>query len=135
MKVGLTGFAGAGKTTVFTALTGLAPRPERAAQVGTIKVPDERVDALASIFKPRKSTYAEVAFVVEDGHQGAGIGTMLFRELAARARAEGVRRFVAETLYENTRMQAVLKHSGLQRSSTWADGVVHVVLELEPSLV
>ena len=63
MKVGLTGFAGAGKTTVFTALTGLAPRPERAAQVGTIKVPDERVDALANIFKPKKSTYAEVAFV------------------------------------------------------------------------
>ena len=63
MKVGLTGFAGAGKTTVFTALTGLAPRPERAAQVGTIKVPDARVDKLAEIFKPKKSTYAEVAFV------------------------------------------------------------------------
>ena len=63
MKVGLTGFAGAGKTTVFTALTGLAPRPERAAQVGVIKVPDERVDALANIFKPKKSTFAEVAFV------------------------------------------------------------------------
>ena len=63
MKVGLTGFAGAGKTTVFTALTGLAARPERAAQVGTIKVPDERVDKLAEIFKPKKSTYAEVAFV------------------------------------------------------------------------
>jgi GTP-binding protein YchF len=63
VKVGLTGFAGAGKTTVFTALTGLAPRPERTAQVGTIKVPDDRVDALSAIFKPKKSTYAEVAFV------------------------------------------------------------------------
>jgi ribosome-binding ATPase YchF (GTP1/OBG family) len=63
VKVGLTGFTGAGKTTVFTALTGLAARPERAAQVGTIKVPDERVDALTTIFKPKKTTYAEVAFV------------------------------------------------------------------------
>ncbi len=63
MKVGLTGFAGAGKTTVFTALTALAPRPERAAQVGTIKVPDGRVDKLADMFRPKKSTYAEVAFV------------------------------------------------------------------------
>ena len=66
MKVGLTGFAGAGKTTVFTALTGLAGRQDqgdRRPQVGTIKVPDPRVDALAAIWKPRKTTYAEVSFL------------------------------------------------------------------------
>ena len=54
--LGLTGFAAVGKTTVFTALTGLAPRPERTAQVGVIKVPDARVDALAGIWKPRKTS-------------------------------------------------------------------------------
>ena len=49
MKVGLTGFPGSGKTTVFAALTGLPPAApgERRAQIGTIKVPDARVDALA----------------------------------------------------------------------------------------
>ena len=65
MKVGLTGFAGAGKTTVFTALTGLQARPAGAAAVtlGVIKVPDPRVDKLAEVYVPKKQTYAEVTFV------------------------------------------------------------------------
>src|SRR5215831_12019787 len=64
MKVGLTGFPGSGKTTVFAALTGLRVAPgERKAQIGTIKVPDARVDALAKIHDPKKTTFAEVTFV------------------------------------------------------------------------
>jgi hypothetical protein len=64
MKVGLAGFPGSGKSTVFTALTGLAPDPaERRARLGTIKVPDARVDFLASVHTTRKVTYAEVSFV------------------------------------------------------------------------
>ena len=57
VKVGLTGFPGAGKTTVFAALTGLRPRPgDRRAQIGTIKVPDPRVDFLAEVYSPKKTT-------------------------------------------------------------------------------
>jgi hypothetical protein len=64
MKVGLTGLPGAGKTTVFTALTGLeAATVERRPQIGTIKVPDARIDRLNEIHKPKKTTYAEVTFV------------------------------------------------------------------------
>jgi hypothetical protein len=67
VKVGLTGFSGAGKTTVFNALTGLqAPtghQGEARPNLGVIKVPDARVDLLASHFKPRKTTYAEVSFI------------------------------------------------------------------------
>lgn len=64
MKVGLTGFSGAGKTTVFAALSGLRPDPaDRRAQIGTIKVPDPRVDFLAGVYHPKKTTYAEVTFV------------------------------------------------------------------------
>ena len=64
MKVGLTGFPGVGKTTVFTALTGLRPDPgDRRPQLGTIKVPDARVDQLAAIHRPKKITYAETTFV------------------------------------------------------------------------
>ncbi len=68
MKVGLTGFRSAGKTTIFNALTGLhaatggyggATRPN----LGVIKVPDPRVDVLAEIHHPKKTTYAEIAFV------------------------------------------------------------------------
>ena len=61
MKVGLTGFPGAGKTTVFNALTGLhAEGGGQGLNLGVIKVPDARVDGLAAIHKPKKTTYAEV---------------------------------------------------------------------------
>jgi GTP-binding protein YchF len=64
VKVGLTGFPGSGKTTVFAALTGLRAVPgERKALLGTIKVPDARVDALTKIHAPKKTTFAEVTFV------------------------------------------------------------------------
>lgn len=68
MKVGLVGFAGSGKTTVFNTLTGLAAEVggyagREKANVGVIKVPDHRVDKLAELFNPKKSTYAEISFV------------------------------------------------------------------------
>ncbi len=68
MKVGLVGFAGSGKTTVFNTLTGLAAEvggygAREKANVGVIKVPDYRVDKLAELFKPKKKTYAEISFV------------------------------------------------------------------------
>ena len=67
MKVGIVGLAGSGKTTIFNALTGLAAEVgyggRDRANVGVIKVPDERVDRLADLFKPKKKTYAEMAFV------------------------------------------------------------------------
>ncbi len=67
MKVGIVGLAGAGKTTVFNALTGLAAEVgyggRDRANVGVIKVPDERVDRLAELFNPKKKTYAEISFV------------------------------------------------------------------------
>ena len=64
MKIGLTGFPGSGKTTVFAALTGLrVAAGERKAQIGTIKVPDPRIDTLTKIHNPKKTTLSEVTFV------------------------------------------------------------------------
>jgi ribosome-binding ATPase len=67
MKVGLVGFAGSGKTTIFNALTGLKADTglgaKERANLGMIKVPDPRVEFLAEIFKPKKKTLAEIAFV------------------------------------------------------------------------
>jgi GTP-binding protein YchF len=68
MKIGIVGFARAGKTTVFNALTGLQASvggygdPGKP-NLGAIKVPDERIDRLSALFSPRKTTYAEVVFV------------------------------------------------------------------------
>ena len=74
MKVGLVGFAGSGKTTIFNTLTGLTAEvggygAREKANIGVIKVPDGRVDKLAEIFNPKKKTYAEVSFVDVAGPQ------------------------------------------------------------------
>jgi hypothetical protein len=65
MKVVLAGFPRVGKTTVFQSLTGLADSTTArgAAARGVIRVPDARVDTLAEIYRPKKTTYATVAFV------------------------------------------------------------------------
>jgi len=67
MKVGLIGHRGAGKTTVFNMLTGLQAQVgayggKEEVHLGVIKVPDARVDKLSQIFKPKKTTYAEIRF-------------------------------------------------------------------------
>jgi GTP-binding protein YchF len=58
MKIGIAGFAGCGKTTVFQWLTGDAPDHSRAlqGQIGNPLVPDPRLDYLSSLFKPKKTT-------------------------------------------------------------------------------
>src|SRR6476661_4989693 len=69
MKIGLVGFSGSGKSTVFQWLTGVTPDPARVqqGQVGTAKLPDPRVDRMAAIFKPKKTVYAEIQFLDTPG--------------------------------------------------------------------
>src|SRR5262249_822012 len=67
VKIGLVGFPGSGKTTVFNALTGLAAgtgfqSARGKTNLGTVKVPDERVVALANLFHPKKTTFAAITF-------------------------------------------------------------------------
>jgi ribosome-binding ATPase len=73
MKIGLVGFAGSGKTTVFNTLTGLDVPTGFGGEVhlGTVKVPDLRIDALSRIFKPKKTIYAEIVFSDIPGEHGA----------------------------------------------------------------
>lgn len=78
MKIGLVGLPGAGKSTVFNALTGLDVETGFAASpgkknLGAVKVPDSRVDALAAIYSPKKTVYAEVAFTDLGGGTGSGL--------------------------------------------------------------
>jgi ribosome-binding ATPase len=68
MQVTIVGLPGSGKTTVFNALTGahaetggFGGRP--APNVSVVKVPDERLDRLSELFKPRKTTPADVTYV------------------------------------------------------------------------
>jgi len=76
VKIGLVGYPGSGKSTVFGALTGLVvetgygARSDKA-NLGVVKVPDPRVDALAELYSPKKTTHAEITFSdLGGGHEG-----------------------------------------------------------------
>jgi GTP-binding protein YchF len=68
MELGIVGLARSGKTSLFNAVTrgqaqvgAYSSRNEP--NVGVVHVPDERVDALTRVFKPKKTTYAEIRWV------------------------------------------------------------------------
>ncbi len=73
MKIGLVGFAGSGKTTVFNTMTGLDVPVGYGGEVrlGAVRVPDERIDRLSKIYSPKKTTYAEIAFCDVPGEHGS----------------------------------------------------------------
>ena len=81
----------------------------------------------------RGSDDAEVAFVVEDAHQGRGIGSVLLEHLAAVARERGIRRFVAEVLAENGGMVRVFLHAGYSATHEYEDSVLHLTFPIEPT--
>jgi GTP-binding protein YchF len=66
MQIAIVGLAGSGKTTVFNTLTrGHAQTGGYGGMelhVGTVKVPDERLEKLAEIFKPKKIVQADVTY-------------------------------------------------------------------------
>jgi ribosome-binding ATPase YchF (GTP1/OBG family) len=69
MKVGIAGFAGSGKSTVFQWLTGVKPDPaaSQRGQVGMAKIADERLDWLSAHFRPKKTTPATLEFLDTPG--------------------------------------------------------------------
>ncbi|BCJ54872.1 GNAT family N-acetyltransferase [Actinoplanes sp. NBRC 14428] len=79
------------------------------------------------------SPEAEVAFVVEDAHQGRGIGSVLLEHLADAARVNGISRFVAEVLPQNAGMLRVFSDFGYQIQRRYADGVVHLSFSIAPT--
>jgi hypothetical protein len=73
MKIGLVGFAGSGKTTVFNTMTGMDVPVGFGGELrlGIVLVPDERIDELSAVFSPKKTTYAEMSFCDIPGEHGA----------------------------------------------------------------
>ena len=64
----ITGLPYVGKTTLFNLLTGAHASTgafagaEAETNIGVAKVPDERVEKLTGLYKPKKSTYAEITY-------------------------------------------------------------------------
>ncbi len=67
MQIAIVGLAAAGKTTVFNTLTrGHAETGGYGAlqlNVGVVKVPDDRLDRLAEVFRPKKIVHADITYV------------------------------------------------------------------------
>jgi GNAT superfamily N-acetyltransferase len=76
----------------------------------------------------------EVAFVVDEEHQGLGIATLLLRHLAAIARAKGHRELRALVLFDNRSMIEVFEHSGMLTGRRREGNVIELTLGLGPSL-
>jgi acyl-CoA synthetase (NDP forming)/RimJ/RimL family protein N-acetyltransferase len=77
--------------------------------------------------------HAEVAFLIEDAHQGRGIAQLLLEHLAQAARERGITRFVADLLPQNRRMARVFADAGYRISKGIDDGVIVVEFPILPT--
>lgn len=71
---------------------------------------------------------AELGIVVEDAHQGRGIGTILLKHLLAIAHDRGVAEITAEVLPQNTRMLELVAGSGVPVQRSLEEGVIRLQL-------
>jgi acetyl coenzyme A synthetase (ADP forming)-like protein len=101
---------------------------ERGALLGALAGSDgsERVVGLATFVRLRDVTAAEIAFAVADDHQGRGIGTRLLEQLANRAAAGGVERFVADVLADNRAALRVFEEAGFELGRSLEGGEVEL---------
>jgi RimJ/RimL family protein N-acetyltransferase len=76
---------------------------------------------------------AEVAFVVQDGWQDRGLGTVLFRELLDAAAANGIERFRAWVLADNRRMLDLVGRLGEVTRRSIEQGVVELDFRARPA--
>ncbi len=75
MKLGITGLGRTGKTTVFDALTRRSGESAPAGgqvvpALGVVPVPDPRVDWLSALYRPKKTTYAQITYMDLQGIPG-----------------------------------------------------------------
>jgi acyl-CoA synthetase (NDP forming)/RimJ/RimL family protein N-acetyltransferase len=76
---------------------------------------------------------AEVAFLVEDQHQGRGIAQLLLEHLAQAGRERGVEKFVAEVLPDNQRMIQTFRDAGYHVAGGYEDGVMMLEFPIDPT--
>src|SRR5512143_905458 len=86
MKIGIVGYQGSGKSSLFSWLTGVAADPAlaHAIQSAMASVPDARVAQLCEIYRPKKITQAHLEMVDTPGlsrtHEGSAQKLALIRE-------------------------------------------------------
>jgi RimJ/RimL family protein N-acetyltransferase len=107
----------------------LAEVDDRSRLALVVESPDA-ADSLIAVarYEPTdRPDVAEVAFVVEDGWQGRGLGSVLFRELLAAAAVNGIKRFRAWVLAGNRRMLDLIGRLATVEQRRFEEGVVELM--------
>lgn len=102
-------------------------------RVALVAVLGSELVAVGRYERSGDKTSAEVAFVVDDVHQGRGLGSILLEHLAAAAAECGIERFVAEVLAENRVMVRVFQDAGYQISKEFEHGSLHLEFDIDPT--
>ena len=76
VEVGIVGLPSSGKSTLFTALTGVTPdsTPYGKPHIGMAPIPDARLDQVAGVIGSRKVTHAALRIVDVPGSEAATLG-------------------------------------------------------------
>jgi acetyl coenzyme A synthetase (ADP forming)-like protein len=94
--------------------------------------PDDRIIAVGLYSRlSERPDHADLAFTVEDSHQGRGIATQLLDYLASVAREHGITAFEADVLGENRSMLDVFRATGYPLKSRVQYGTYHVAFPIE----
>jgi len=97
----------------------------RLALVAEVEIPGGLELAAVARYEPTaRADTVEVAFVVQDGWQNKGLGTLLFQDLLQAAQARGYRRFSAYVLATNRRMLDLISRFGKVAERKLDQGVV-----------
>jgi len=83
MKLGIIGLPQSGKSTIFAALTGARGDENKGGKrdnrIASVKVYDERIDFLSSIYNPKKTTYTSVEYLLPSD-TGSGSESMIWNQ-------------------------------------------------------
>ncbi|MER5628396.1 GNAT family N-acetyltransferase [Streptosporangium sp. NPDC002544] len=107
-----------------------ADRHDRVALLATL---GEDVVGLAYYSRSGERDEAEIAFLIEDAHQGRGLGSIVLEHLAVAGREAGLLRFTAEVLPGNRAMIAVFRDAGFDVEARFDSGAIRLSVDLEPT--